>query len=262
MPYEPSRQAQKLIDRLVGPESITATEPSRPLPKHVAIIMDGNGRWAEERGLPRNEGHRAGIESVRTVSRACRKLEIPYLTLYSFSTENWKRPRAEVAFLMRMLRNFLREEIPEMKENKIRLSAIGDLKKLPLYAQHELKRTRKITADGHIMQLNLALSYGSRDEITRAVQKIARKVKQGKMKLSEITEESLSDHLDTANMPDPDLLIRTSGDLRVSNFLLWQISYAEIHVTDLRWPDFQDIHFYEAILDYLGRDRRFGKVKP
>ncbi|MCB9769066.1 MAG: isoprenyl transferase [Candidatus Omnitrophica bacterium] len=261
MPYHPSAEAQKLIDRLVGDGSAEQPWAGKPLPKHVAIIMDGNGRWAGDRGLPRIEGHREGIQSVRAVAQACRKLEIPYLTLYAFSTENWKRPRTEIAALMKLLRDFLKEEIPEMLENRIRLDSIGNIKKLPLYVQHQLSKTSRATKAGDMMQLTLALSYGSRDEITQAVKKIARKTVQGKIKESQITQELVSEHLFTAGMPDPDLMIRSSGELRVSNYLLWQIAYAEIHVTPVLWPDFRDIHFYQAILDYMGRDRRFGKVR-
>lgn len=261
MPYRPSPEAQLLIDRLVGGGGEADGVVRKPLPRHVAVIMDGNGRWAQERGLPRIEGHRQGIQSVRAVAQACRKLEIPYLTLYAFSTENWKRPRTEIAALMKLLRDFLKEEIPEMIENRIRLDAIGNLKKLPLYVQHQLSKTKKTTRDGEMMQLTLALSYGSRDEITQAVKAVSRKVAQGKIRESEIDDALISDHLYTREMPDPDLLIRTSGEFRVSNYLLWQIAYAEIHISPVLWPDFRDLHFYEAILDYLRRDRRFGKVR-
>ncbi len=261
MAYHPSGDAQKLIDRLVGVSSVSMPWGDKPLPQHVAVIMDGNGRWAQERGFPRIEGHREGIQSVRAVAQACRKLEIPYLTLYAFSTENWKRPRTEIAALMKLLRDFLKEEIPEMLENEIRLDAIGNLKKLPLYVQHQLSKTKKATKAGGMMQLSLALSYGSRDEITNAVKDISRKVSQGKIKPSQIDQTLVSDHLYTSGMPDPDLLIRSSGELRVSNYLLWQIAYAEIHVSPVLWPDFRDIQFYEAILDYMQRDRRFGKVR-
>jgi len=261
MPYNPSPEAQKYIDRLVGSGSATAFSEGRSMPRHVAIIMDGNGRWAQERGLPRIEGHRGGIDAVRSVARACRKLDIPYLTLYAFSTENWRRPRTEVAALMKLLRDFLRKEIPEMVENEIRLAAIGDLKRLPVYVQHQMEKTRKATAEGKKMQLGLALSYGSRDEITNAVKRISQKVKQGTLKISDIDCQVVSDHLYTAAMPDPDLLIRTSGEFRVSNYLLWQIAYAEIHITKVLWPDFRDVDFYQAVLDYLDRDRRFGGVQ-
>ncbi|MCA9440819.1 MAG: di-trans,poly-cis-decaprenylcistransferase, partial [Candidatus Omnitrophica bacterium] len=213
MPYHPSAEAQKLIDRLVGAGAAEESWAEKPLPKHVAIIMDGNGRWAGDRGLPRIEGHREGIQSVRAVAQACRKLEIPYLTLYAFSTENWKRPRTEIAALMKLLRDFLKEEIPEMLENRIRLDSIGNIKKLPLYVQHQLSKTSRATKAGDMMQLTLALSYGSRDEITQAVKKIARKTVQGKIKESQITQELVSEHLFTAGMPDPDLMIRSSGEL-------------------------------------------------
>ncbi|MCA9438422.1 MAG: di-trans,poly-cis-decaprenylcistransferase, partial [Candidatus Omnitrophica bacterium] len=179
MPYHPSSQAQALIDRLVGDEAAKEPWHGKPLPQHVAVIMDGNGRWAGERDLPRIEGHRAGIQSVRAVARACRKLEIPYLTLYAFSTENWKRPRTEIASLMKLLRDFLKEEIPEMLTHEIRLDTIGNIKKLPLYVQHQLSKTRKATRTGQKMQLTLALNYGSRDEITQAVKDISRKVAKG-----------------------------------------------------------------------------------
>lgn len=256
MSYQPSPEAQEWIDRL-----LQTVQEGKALPRHVAIIMDGNGRWAGQRDLPRIEGHRTGIQSVRAVAQACRKLEIPYLTLYAFSTENWKRPRTEVAALMKLLRDFLREEIPEMIENEIRLAGIGNLKQLPLYVQYQLEKTRRATRAGKMMQLSLALSYGSRDEITNAVTTIAKKVSQSKLKTSEITPELISDHLYTAGMPDPDLMIRTSGEMRISNFLLWQLAYAEIVITDVLWPDFRDVDFYKSISAYFQRDRRFGAVK-
>lgn len=261
MPYNPDPEAQKWIERLLSLRELSPEEGGKPLPRHVAIIMDGNGRWAGLRDLPRIEGHRAGIQSVRSVAQACRKLEIPYLTLYAFSTENWKRPRSEIAALMKLLRDFLREEIPEMQENQIRLEGIGNLPQLPYYVQYQLEKTRKATAGGGVMQLSLALSYGSRDEITQAVKRISEKVVSKKLRLSDITPETVSEHLYTANMPDPDLMIRTSGEMRVSNYLLWQIAYAEIVVTEVLWPDFRDNDFYKAIWEYLRRDRRFGGVK-
>jgi undecaprenyl diphosphate synthase len=262
MSYQPSIEAQDWIDRLLQTVKGDADGIGcKPMPQHVAIIMDGNGRWAGQRNLPRIEGHRAGIESVRAVAQACRKLEIPYLTLYAFSTENWKRPRTEIAALMKLLRDFLREEIPEMLENEIRLEGVGNLRQLPLYVQYQLEKTRRATCKGKMMQLSLALSYGSRDEITNAVTAIAKKVHQGKLKTSEITPELISSHLYTAGIPDPDLMIRTSGEMRVSNFLLWQIAYAEIVITDVLWPDFRDIDFYKAITEYFKRDRRFGAVR-
>ena len=261
MSYHPSDEAQSYIDRLMGPTAADTFSGGRNLPRHVAIIMDGNGRWAQERGLARIEGHRRGIESVRAVAQACRKLEIPYLTLYAFSTENWKRPKTEVAALMKLLRDFLRDEIPEMLENEIRLKGIGNLKKLPLYVQGQLSKTERATTAGGMMQLGLALSYGSRDEITCAVQSIVRKVQSGALSVAEIQPEIISNNLFTAGMPDPDLLIRTSGEFRISNYLLWQIAYAEIHFSPVLWPEFRDVHFYQAMLDYLSRDRRFGAVR-
>ena len=261
MPYDPSPEARRLIDELVGPEGRAVDRPGKPLPLHVAVIMDGNGRWAQERGLPRIEGHRAGIESVRSVARACRKIGIPYLTLYAFSSENWKRPRTEIAALMKLLRNFLKLEIPEMVENEIRLASIGDLDRLPLYVRNQMAKTKTATRAGGRMQLTLALSYGSRAEIARAAREIARKVRTGALDPSDITPDLIGNHLDTRGTPDPDLLIRTSGEMRISNFLLWQIAYAEIYVTDVLWPDFRDLHFYRSILEYLRRERRYGGVR-
>ncbi|MCA9448900.1 MAG: isoprenyl transferase [Candidatus Omnitrophica bacterium] len=260
MPYNPGPEAQSYIDLLLN-EGDNGSSDRKPLPQHVAIIMDGNGRWAQEQGLPRIEGHRRGIESVRSVAQACRKLEIPYLTLYAFSTENWKRPKTEIAALMKLLRDFLRDEIPEMKENEIRLKGIGNLPQLPLYVQHQLQKTEKVTREGQMMQLGLALSYGSRDEITCAVQSLAAKVRDKKIRVQDIDQQMVSDHLFTAGMPDPDLMIRTSGEFRISNYLLWQIAYAEIHISPVLWPNFRDVHFYQAIHDYLSRDRRFGGVR-
>lgn len=261
MPYNPDPEAQIWIDRLLATREHTPAETNKTLPRHIAIIMDGNGHWAGLRDLPRIEGHRAGIQSVRSVAQACRKLEIPYLTLYAFSTENWKRPRTEIAALMKLLRDFLREEIPEMQENQIRLEGIGNLKQLPYYVQYQLEKTRKATAGGEVMQLSLALSYGSRDEISHAVRQISEKVASRQLRAADITPDVISAHLYTANMPDPDLMIRTSGEMRVSNYLLWQIAYAEIVVTEVLWPDFRDIDFYKAVWEYLRRDRRFGGVK-
>jgi undecaprenyl diphosphate synthase len=262
MPYEPNPETAEWIEKIHGliRDSRSGDKP-RSLPQHVAIIMDGNGRWAGNRGLPRIEGHRAGIQSVRAAAQICRKLEIPYLTLYAFSTENWRRPKTEIAALMKLLRDFLRQEIPEMLENEIRLAGIGNLQRLPLYVQYQLEKTRKVTQHGQRMQLSLALSYGSRDEITQAVSAISQKVKKGTLQSSQITPEIIDQHLYTAGMPDPDLLIRTSGELRVSNFLLWQIAYAEIVITDVLWPDFRETNFCKAIHEYLNRDRRFGGVK-
>lgn len=230
------------------------------LPRHVAVIMDGNGRWARSMKRPRIEGHRAGIKSVQEIVRACRQLEIPYLTLYAFSAENWKRPGAEINALMILLCTFLKREIHEMKENGILLEGIGHLQDLPLPVQRSLEHARRETADGDKMQLSLALSYGGRQEIVDAVKQVALRVKENQMPIEEITPESFSRFLDTSNIPDPDLLIRTSGEMRVSNFLLWQIAYSEIWITPVLWPDFRKPHLFEAIRDFQGRQRRFGGV--
>ncbi|MBI1388434.1 MAG: isoprenyl transferase [bacterium] len=232
----------------------------RRLPRHVAIIMDGNGRWAKSMHRPRIEGHRAGIKSVREIVRVCRRLEIPNLTLYAFSSENWKRPGAEVNALMILLCNFLRREIREMLDNEIRLNAIGRLNELPGPVQRSLDSAMRETAGGGKMQLTLALSYGGRLEIIDAVKKIARRVEEGALSVDDITPETFAAELDTGGTPDPDLLIRTSGEMRVSNFLLWQIAYSEIWITPTLWPDFRSEEFFAALRDFQGRQRRFGGV--
>lgn len=230
------------------------------LPRHVAIIMDGNGRWARSMHRPRIEGHRSGIKSVKEIVRICRRLEIPYLTLYAFSAENWKRPGAEINALMILLCNFLKREIREMQDNNIRLEAIGRLSDLPATVQRTLEKARKTTTDGAKMQLTLALSYGGRLEIVDAVKKIAHEVQDDKISIDDITPDLFSQHLHTANTPDPDLLIRTSGEMRVSNFLLWQIAYSEIWITPVLWPDFKRDSLFEALREYQHRQRRFGGV--
>lgn len=228
------------------------------LPTHLAIIMDGNGRWAQKRLLNRVLGHRKGIDAVRRVVRLCRNIGIPYLTLYAFSNENWNRPSREVSALMKLLENYLLKELPEMMENSIKLTAIGRLDLLPPSAKKTLDRCMKETENNKGMVLNLALSYGGRTEIIDAVRKIADDIKAGRVKAEEITEESFFGYLYTADMPDPDFLIRTSGEMRVSNFLLWQIAYAEIYVTDTLWPDFGEDDLINALLDFQKRERRFG----
>ena len=231
------------------------------IPRSVAIIMDGNGRWAEGQGLPRVRGHEEGAESVREITRACREQGVEALTLYSFSTENWKRPKREVAHLMRLLQKYLRQERRELLDNGIRLNAIGQLDRLPLYVRKPLEELMKATdRPGCKMTLTLALSYGSRDEIVGAAQQLARLVKTGALKPEQIDEARFARCLFTAGLPDPDLLIRTSGELRISNFLLWQLAYAEIYVTDVAWPDFRRPQLAEAFEAYAGRERRFGKT--
>ena len=224
--------------------------------------MDGNGRWARERGLPRNRGHREGVNSVREITRECAKLGIRQLTLYAFSVENWKRPKNEVDFLMRMLRRFLIAERKEIMENNIRLAAIGRIHELPKEVQKELRKTREMSKNNKGMTLCLALNYGGRSEIADAVAKIAKDASEGALKPGDVNEDLISNHLYTAGMPDPDLLIRTSGEMRVSNFLLWQISYAELYVTPLCWPDFRKPQLMEAIAEYAKRERRFGGIEP
>lgn len=228
------------------------------MPAHVAIIMDGNGRWAKERHLPRVEGHRHGVESVRAVVRTCGELGINYLTLYAFSVENWNRPKDEVDMLMKYLARFLKQEIGELDRSNVRLEAIGQIYRLPEFVQDQLRKTQAALAKNNGLTLVLALSYGGRNEIVDACRSIAAKVKDGKIDPAEINEKVVAEHLYTRHYPDPDLLVRTSGELRVSNFLLWQISYAELVVTPTLWPDFRKPQLYEALEEYARRHRRFG----
>ncbi len=238
------------------------TAPGNNTPRHIAIIMDGNGRWAKQRGLPRLEGHRAGAESVRAIVRACGELGIEYLTLYAFSSENWRRPKAEVTALMHLLEFYLQREVTELDKNNVRLAAIGRLHELPEGAQRQLQKSIEALRKNTGLTLVLALSYGGRAEIVDAVRSIARDVKTGALNIADINEETISHRLYTRDIPDPDLLIRTSGEMRISNFLLWQISYAEIHVTDTLWPDFRKPQLQAALDDYAKRQRRFGRVTP
>jgi len=231
---------------------------SGEIPTHIAIIMDGNGRWAKRRGLPRVAGHREGVKSVRDVVEACAQLGVKYLTLFAFSTENWRRPKEEIDTLMKLLIKTLRSETEKLHKNDIKLMAIGDIDSLPKEVRQELKEAMEKTRNNKRMVLNLALSYSGRWEIIEAVKEIARDVKKGKVKIEEIDDKLFSNYLKTAGIPDPDLLIRTSGELRISNFLLWQIAYTELYITDCLWPDFRRKHLYEAIRDYQRRERRFG----
>ena len=230
------------------------------LPVHVAVIMDGNGRWAKQRGLPRVEGHRNGVESVRAIVRACGEIGINYLTLYAFSMENWHRPKDEVDTLMKYLARFLKSEIGELNRSNVRLEVIGQIYRLPEFVQEQIKKTQVALAKNNGLTLILALSYGGRTELVEATRSIAEKVKRGELDAAEITDRTISEHLYTRHWPDPDLLIRTSGEQRISNFLLWQSSYAEFVVTPTLWPDFRKPQFFAALEEYAMRHRRFGGV--
>lgn len=230
------------------------------LPKHLAIIMDGNGRWAKQKGLLRALGHESGTKSVKVIIEASAKLGIEFLTLYAFSTENWNRPKLEVETLMKVLINSLKKELTTLQKNNIKLNAIGNLEKLPKSAQKELLDVIEKTKNNTKMTLTLALSYGSREELVSAVRKICSKVKNNIISIDTIDDSIINEHLYTQNLPDVDLLIRTSGEHRISNFLLWQIAYAELYFTDILWPDFKEQDLYEAIISYQKRERRFGKT--
>ncbi|MGD8284734.1 MAG: isoprenyl transferase [Desulfobacterales bacterium] len=230
------------------------------LPVHVAVIMDGNGRWAKQRLLTRIKGHEKGSDTVRTVVRTCREIGIPYLTLYAFSTENWQRPRKEVEALMMLLNKFLRSEKAEMIENNIRLHAIGQVDRLPAFVRETLHQTMTATEENTALNLVLALSYGGRTEIVRMVREVAERTKRGLVDPESITAEMVADHLYTHNIPDPDLLIRTSGEMRISNFLLWQIAYTEIFVTSTLWPDFSKEEFLHILHEFQHRERRYGRI--
>ncbi len=230
------------------------------LPAHVAIIMDGNGRWAKKQLLNRIKGHEKGSETVRTIVRTSREIGIRFLTLYAFSTENWQRPKSEVGALMTLLKKFLKNELREMRENNIRLFALGEMERLPADVQETLQETMRLTEANTGMQLNLALSYGARSEILGAARALAGEVAAGCFPAAAITEEMLAERLYTKGMPDPDLLIRTSGEMRISNFLLWQIAYAEIFVTDTLWPDFGRDEYLQILKAFQLRERRFGNV--
>lgn len=230
------------------------------LPSHVAIIMDGNGRWAQSRKKPRLFGHKAGAESVSEIVEVCGEIGISCLTLYAFSSENWRRPQTEVTGLMSILKRYLESELPKMQKNGIRLLSIGDHSRLPSGVRKSLQDTINATANNQKLTLNLALSYGGRDEIVRAVKEISKKCVDGKLAVDDISDAHIDSHLDTHLMPDPDLLIRTGGEARLSNFLLWQLSYAEIYFTRTMWPDFRKEVFLQAIADYQQRQRRFGQT--
>lgn len=230
------------------------------VPAHIAVIMDGNGRWARGKKLPRVFGHREGANSVREITESCARLGVKFLTLYAFSTENWKRPKKEVGFLMKLLCEYLDKETATLMKNNVRFNTIGEISRLPAEVKRRIADMKKLTGSNKGLTLTIALNYGSRDEITRAVRKISAEVKKGKLSLSGITQEKISGFLDTAGMPDPDLLIRTSGEMRISNYLMWQIAYSEFYITPVLWPDFREKSLLEAIAEYNGRKRRYGGV--
>ncbi|MCA8935101.1 MAG: isoprenyl transferase [Planctomycetes bacterium] len=231
---------------------------AKPVPKHIAIIMDGNGRWAEARGMRRVKGHEAGIDSVRAISEECARLGVGQLTLYAFSEENWRRPRLEIEFLMRMLKRFLVKERDTLMRNNMRFGAVGRLDRLPKDVRRELDKTIKLAEDNTGTLLSLALSYGGRAELVDAMKNLAERVQAGELQPDQINEAMISANLYQPDMPDPDLVIRTAGEMRLSNFLLWQISYAELYVTETLWPDFREEHLQAAIEDFTTRERRFG----
>lgn len=241
-------------------QAITDTIDPHNLPQHVAIIMDGNGRWAKNQGLDRTFGHQNAIKSVRSAIESCGDLGIPYLTLFAFSTENWNRPKLEVAFLMKLLSKTIASEIQELHEKGIRLMVIGETEPLPDYVKKPLQKAIDLTKDNKKATLNIALNYGSQAEILRATQKIAQKVQDGELSPNDINFSIFEENLYTHNIPQVDLLIRTSGEFRISNFLLWQIAYAELYFTDVLWPDFRKEHFLDAISNFSKRERRFGKT--
>jgi undecaprenyl diphosphate synthase len=230
------------------------------IPKHVAIIMDGNGRWAKKHGEDRIFGHHEGVNSVREIVEACGEIGVKYLTLYAFSTENWNRPKEEVDALMELLVSSISLETPNLLEKGVKMQVIGDIESLPPGCQKELKESIDLTAKNDRVTLILALSYSSKWEITDAVKKIAKKVEKGEIQASEINARLIDQHLNTKDFPDPELMIRTSGESRISNFLLWQLAYAEFYFTDVLWPDFRKNEFFKAILSYQNRERRFGKT--
>ena len=240
------------------PEPQQSAEPPLQMPKHIAVIMDGNGRWAQARGMPRVEGHRRGASTVRRISEACRELGVSYLTLYCFSNENWKRPKEELSFLMGLLKTYLIQERPTLLKNDICLTIIGRSDGIPEEVQVEMDRSVELSKNGKSLTLCLAINYGSRQEIVDAVRAIAGKVLKKGLEPASIDESTIAEHLYSTGMPDPDLLIRTSGEMRISNFLLWQISYSELWITTKSWPEFDKQDLLMAIEDYNRRDRRYG----
>ena len=241
-------------------KSIDQLKKKGNIPSHIAIIMDGNGRWAKKRGLPRVAGHKKGVETVRDMVQACSELGVKYLTLYTFSTENWKRPQEEVTTLMRLIVKSLKNETDDLNANNVKLTTIGDTSSLPKIVQQELEQAVLKTNNNTKLVLNLALSYSSRWELINAVKNISKQVKENKLLISDINEDVIASNLETKDMPDPDLLIRSGGEYRISNFLLWQLAYAELYISDVLWPDFKAKNLLDAIVDYQNRERRFGQV--
>ena len=244
----------------IGLQELPADLDKSRLPKHVAVIMDGNGRWAKRRGLPRIMGHQRGVDALKDLLRCCKDWGIPALTAYAFSTENWGRPLEEVEFLMTLFERVLRRELKEMIEENVRIRFVGNLKTLPQSLQDEIERSMNDTKENWEIQFTVATNYGGRQEIVQACRAIASKVQQGLLQADEIDEDLFESYLYTAGIPHPDLLIRTSGEMRISNFLLWQMAYGEIYVTETLWPDFDRVQFHKALSAYQQRERRFGKV--
>ena len=231
------------------------------VPEHIAIIMDGNGRWAKARMMPRTYGHKAGVETIRKIVEESKRLGVKYLTLYAFSTENWKRPKDEVSALMKLLVTYLRKELNELDKNDVKINTIGDISKLPQVCVDELEKSKEKTKDNSSLVLTLALNYGGRADIIDAVKKICQDVKNSEIDIDSINEDMFGKYLDTKDIIDPDLVIRTSGEQRLSNFLLWEVAYSEFYYTDVHWPDFDEEELQKAIYSYENRDRRFGGVK-
>lgn len=257
---QPKSQALSLTPHFINYMSLKESINHQALPKHIAIIMDGNGRWAQEQGEDRLFGHLHGVESVRDIVEGAAELGIGYLTLYAFSTENWDRPEYEVSGLMELLVDTIRREVPTLNKNNIKLHVIGDMNMLPANAKQELSEALQETSTNTGLQLIMALSYSSRWELVNAVKNIAQDVKDGKVQPGEVNQDTLQQYLATSAFPDPELMIRTSGEYRISNFLLYQLAYAELYFTNTRWPDFRKENLYEAIIDFQNRQRRFGKT--
>ncbi len=254
------RIGQMLAKKVNQTDQPLIMDPHGEIPKHIAVIMDGNGRWAKMRSMPRVAGHRAGMKTVKEIVKAADAIGVQVMTMYAFSTENWKRPREEVDFLMRLPQEFLSTELDELIERNVRLRLVGSKEGLPAYTLEAMEMAEEKTKHNTGLQLNFALNYGGRTEIVKAVSELARLVSDGKLSADEIDETAISSHLYTNDTPDPDLLIRTSGEIRLSNFMLWQLAYTELWFTDVLWPDFTKEDFYQAIAEFQGRARRYGAV--